>query len=153
MAGRRICADAELVELTSQISSDKLTVLGFPCNQFGAQEPGSDAEIKAFAMGKGAKFPLFSKIDVNGPAAHPLFQKLKKEAGNKTLLSMFGEDIKWNFGKFLITNGNAIKRYSFPELCLFLFWSIFLRVRAEIVERQWWGQSFKPSGFSDLKVS
>jgi len=86
-------------------------VLGFPCNQFGAQEPGSDAEIKAFAMGKGAKFPLFSKVDVNGPAAHPLFQKLKREAGNKTLLSMFGEDIKWNFGKFLITNGNAIKRY------------------------------------------
>jgi len=86
-------------------------VLGFPCNQFGAQEPGSDAEIKAFAQGKGAKFPLFSKVDVNGPAAHPLFQKLKKEASNKTLLSMFGEDIKWNFGKFLITNGNSIKRY------------------------------------------
>jgi len=104
LAGRRICADAELVELTSQISSDKLTVLGFPCNQFGAEEPGSDAEIKAFAMRKGVKFPLFSKIDVNGPAAHPLFQKLKKEGG----------DISWNFGKFLITNGNAIKRYLFP---------------------------------------
>jgi len=77
-------------------------VLGFPCNQFGAQEPGSDAEIKAFAQGKGAKFPLFSKIDVNGPNAHPLYQKLKKEAG---------EDIKWNFGKFLVSNGSSIKRY------------------------------------------
>lgn len=82
---------AELVELTSQISADKLTVLGFPCNQFGGQEPGSDAEIKAFAQGKGAKFPLFSKVDVNGPNAHPLYVKLKKEAGNKTLMSMFGE--------------------------------------------------------------
>lgn len=102
---------AELVELTSQISSDKLAVLGFPCNQFGAQEPGSDAEIKKFAQGKGAKFPLFSKIDVNGPNAHPLYVKLKTEASNKTLMSMFGEDIKWNFGKFLISNGKVIKRY------------------------------------------
>ena len=66
-------------------------MLGFPCNQFGGQEPGSDAEIKAFAQGKGTKFPLFSKVDVNGPNAHPLYVKLKKEAGNKTLMSMFGE--------------------------------------------------------------
>jgi len=94
------------------IGSDKLEVLGFPCNQFGAQEPGTDAEIKAFAQGKGAKFPLFSKVDVNGDKAHPLFAKLKGEAGNKTLLSMVGgSDIKWNFGKFLISNGGAVKRY------------------------------------------
>jgi glutathione peroxidase-family protein len=77
-------------------------VLGFPCNQFGGQEPGSNAEVKAFATAKGLKKVLFSKIDVNGPKAHPLYVKLKKEAG---------DDIKWNFGKFLITNGNSIKRY------------------------------------------
>lgn len=134
-------------------------MLGFPCNQFGAQEPGSDAEIKAFAQvhalelnlqgaqaacksesacgreamcttdqpfaainllcnrlssdahlgyrqalwymltlagwqGKGAKFPLFSKIDVNGPDTHPLYKKLKKDASNKTLMSMFGEILR-----------------------------------------------------------
>ncbi|KAJ1492640.1 thioredoxin-like protein [Baffinella frigidus] len=94
------------------VSNDKLVVLGFPCNQFGAQEPGTNAEIKAFALDKGAKFPLFAKVDVNGDAAHPLFTKLKGEAGNKTLLSLVGgSDIKWNFGKFLISNGGAVKRY------------------------------------------
>lgn len=101
----------ELVELTSQFSDDQLSVLAFPCNQFGAQEPGSDAEIKAFAQGKGAKFPLFSKIDVNGPGAHPLYKKLKGSASNKTLLGLFGDDIKWNFGKFLIINNNSVKKY------------------------------------------
>jgi len=103
---------AELVELTSQISSDKLAVLGFPCNQFGGQEPGSNAEIKAFARGKGAKFDIFAKIDVNGPDTHPVYQKLKSGAGNKTLFSVLGgADIKWNFAKFLISNGETIKRY------------------------------------------
>ena len=66
-------------------------MLGFPCNQFGGQEPGSNAEVKAFATAKGLKKVLFSKIDVNGPKAHPLYVKLKKEAGNKTLMSMLGE--------------------------------------------------------------
>jgi len=102
----------ELVELSGKYSNDELVVLGFPCNQFGGQEPGTDAEVKAFAQGKyGAKFPLFSKIDVNGPNAHPLYQKLKKSAQNKTLLSLMGDDIKWNFGKFLISNGVAVKRF------------------------------------------
>jgi len=102
----------ELVEITAQYGSDQLAVLGFPCNQFGAQEPGTDAEVKKFAEGYGAKFPLFSKIDVNGANAHPLFQMLKKSAQNKGLLTMIGgEDIKWNFGKFLISNGAAVKRY------------------------------------------
>lgn len=90
-----------------------MAVLAFPCNQFGAQEPGSDAEIKAFAAGKGAKnINLFSKIDVNGDGAHPLFKKLKTAAGKKTLMSMIGgDDIKWNFGKFLISNNESVKRY------------------------------------------
>uniref|UniRef100_A0A7S0DVH3 Glutathione peroxidase n=1 Tax=Hanusia phi TaxID=3032 RepID=A0A7S0DVH3_9CRYP len=102
----------ELVELAGKYSTEDLVVLGFPCNQFGAQEPGTEAEVKAFVQSKyGAKFPLFSKVDVNGPNAHPLYQKLKKEAQNKTLLSLLGDDIKWNFGKFLISNGNVVKRY------------------------------------------
>lgn len=87
-------------------------MLGFPCNQFGGQEPGTEAEIKKFAQGKyGAKFPLFSKIDVNGPNAHPLYVKLKKE-GSKTLVSaLAGNEIKWNFGKFLVQNNAAVKRF------------------------------------------
>ena len=79
-------------------------------NQFGAQEPGSNAEVKDFAIKKGLSKVLFAKIDVNGPAAHPLYVKLKKDASNKTLLSMLGDDIKWNFGKFLISNGKTITR-------------------------------------------
>jgi glutathione peroxidase len=98
---------AELVELTGKISSDKFAVLGFPCNQFGGQEPGSDAEIKKFAEGKGAKFPLFSKVDVNGANAHPLFTALKAAAPTPS----DGEDIIWNFGKFLVVNGGEVKRY------------------------------------------
>mmetsp|Transcript_44824 Transcript_44824/g.70195 ORF Transcript_44824/g.70195 Transcript_44824/m.70195 type:complete len:108 (+) Transcript_44824:201-524(+) len=89
--------------MTKSIPSDKFTVLGFPCNQFGAQEPGSDAEIKSFAEGKGAKFPLFSKIEVNGAGAHPLYPLLKKSAGS--------EDIGWNFEKFLIINNSEVKNY------------------------------------------
>jgi hypothetical protein len=58
------------VELTDSISSDKLAVLGFPCNQFGAQEPGTNAEIKAFAQGKGAKFPLFAKVCARPTVSH-----------------------------------------------------------------------------------
>ena len=67
-------------------------VLGFPCNQFGGQEPGTPAEIKAFTDGYGVTFPLFSKVDVNGPNTHPLFAYLKKQKGE-----MLGDDIKWNF--------------------------------------------------------
>lgn len=91
------------MELTSQYSADQFTVLGFPCNQFGAQEPGSDSEIKAFAEGKGAKFPLFSKIEVNGAGAHPLYPLLKKSAGSA--------DIGWNFEKFLIIGNQEVKNY------------------------------------------
>jgi glutathione peroxidase len=93
------------------ISSDKFTVLCFPCNQFGAQEPGSNAEVKDFAIKKGLSKVLFAKIDVNGPAAHPLYVKLKKDASNKTFMSsMLGNNVRWNFGKFLISNGKSIKR-------------------------------------------
>jgi glutathione peroxidase len=87
-----------------------LVVLAFPCNQFGAQEPGSSAEIGPFCQRNyGVSFPLFDKIDVNGPHAHPLFQFLKR-----CKPGIFGsEKIKWNFTKFLIDRkGNVVQRYA-----------------------------------------
>jgi len=101
---------AELQQLTEEYSADnKFTVLGFPCNQFGNQEPGTAEEIKAFARGKkGATFPLFAKCDVNGDAAHPLYKYLKLK-----LPGILGTgSIKWNFTKFLIgKDGVPIKRF------------------------------------------
>jgi len=94
--------------LYNKYQSQGFEVLAFPCNQFGAQEPGTEAEIKEFAQGKyGAKFPLFSKIDVNGPNTHPLYEYLKGVKGG--LLP----DIKWNFGKFLVgKDGKVVERYA-----------------------------------------
>jgi len=82
--------------------------LGFPCNQFGGQEPGTASEIKEFVKKYNVQFDLFSKIDVNGKNTHPLWSYLKKEQGG-TLVDM----IKWNFTKFLIDkNGQPVKRYA-----------------------------------------
>ena len=85
-------------------------VLGFPCNQFGAQEPGAAAEIGAFCQKNyGVSFPLFAKIDVNGNNTHPLYAYLKAE-GRGILGS---EAIKWNFTKFLVKkDGSVLKRYA-----------------------------------------
>jgi glutathione peroxidase len=87
-----------------------LVVLGFPCNQFGSQEPGSATEIGSFCeKNYGVSFPMFEKIDVNGDTAHPLYQWLKKNA--RGLLG--SERIKWNFTKFLLDRqGNAVERYA-----------------------------------------
>jgi glutathione peroxidase len=87
-----------------------LTVMGFPCDQFGHQEPGDEAEIKNFcSLNYDVRFPLFAKVEVNGKGAHPLFQHLKKEA--KGLLG--SEAIKWNFTKFLIDrDGRVVRRYA-----------------------------------------
>lgn len=87
-----------------------LVVLGFPCNQFGKQEPGSDDEIQEFCeLNFGVSFPLFAKLDVNGPEAHPLFTELKQQAPG--LLGT--EGIKWNFTKFLIDrDGQVVKRFA-----------------------------------------
>jgi glutathione peroxidase len=84
-------------------------VLGFPCNQFGRQEPGSEVEIRGFCDEEySVSFPLFAKIDVNGPTAHPLYRHLK--SAKKGLLGR--EAIAWNFTKFLVgRNGNVIRRY------------------------------------------
>jgi glutathione peroxidase len=87
-------------------------VLGFPCNQFGGQEPGTDAEIGEFcARNYRVSFPLFARIDVNGPNAHPLFQFLKRSKPG--ILGIFGAGaIKWNFTKFLVDrNGQVAGRY------------------------------------------
>jgi glutathione peroxidase len=87
-----------------------LTVMGFPCDQFGHQEPGDEAEIKNFcSLNYDVHFPLFAKVEVNGMGAHPLFQYLKKEA--KGILG--SEAIKWNFTKFLIDReGRVVRRYA-----------------------------------------
>jgi len=96
------------VTLYNQYKSKGLEILAFPCNQFGGQEPGSNADVKKFAQGYGAKFPLFAKIDVNGPNTAPLYAYMKKEQG-----SFPSADIKWNFGKFLIDkSGKCVNRFA-----------------------------------------
>jgi glutathione peroxidase len=85
-------------------------VLGFPCNQFGAQEPGSESEIASFcSTAYDVSFPMFAKIDVNGEQTHPLYKLLKREAPG--LLG--SEAIKWNFTKFLVDrSGKVVRRYA-----------------------------------------
>lgn len=99
-----------LEALYRKYASQGLVVLGFPCNQFGAQEPGDAAEIQNFcSLTYDVTFPLFAKIDVNGPDAAPLFQYLKTAA--KGLLG--SEAIKWNFTKFLVDRqGRVLERYA-----------------------------------------
>ena len=99
-----------LEKLHEELSDRGLAVLGFPCNQFGAQEPGDEAEIASFCrLTYDVKFPMFAKIDVNGDATHPLYKWLKGEA--KGLLG--SEGIKWNFTKFLVDRaGNVVDRYA-----------------------------------------
>jgi glutathione peroxidase len=98
-----------LEELNQKYKDDGLTILGFPCNQFGKQDPGSNEEIQEFCkLNYGVTFEMMSKIDVNGKDASELFKYLKKE---KT--GLLGSDIKWNFTKFLIDrDGNVVKRFA-----------------------------------------
>jgi len=99
-----------LEALQRSYAGQGLVVLGFPCNQFGRQEQGSEAEIGAFCeKNYGVTFPMFSKIDVNGEDAHPLFRFLKGEAPGV----LGTEAIKWNFTKFLVNReGAVVKRYA-----------------------------------------
>lgn len=96
--------------LYQQYADKGLVVLGFPCNQFGQQEPGSSSEISGFCQKNyGVTFPMFEKIDVNGSHAHPLYQYLSKE--KKGLLG--SKKIKWNFTKFLINKqGEVVDRFA-----------------------------------------
>lgn len=98
-----------LQELQDAYGDRGFEVLGFPCDQFGHQEPGDEEEIATFCERNfGVSFPMFSKIDVNGDDAHPLFQWLKKEEGG-----LLGGKIKWNFTKFLVSrDGQVIDRFA-----------------------------------------
>jgi glutathione peroxidase len=99
-----------LENVWQQYKDQGLVVLGFPCNQFGKQEPGDEGAISEFCeLNFGVSFPLFKKVDVNGSDAHPLFVNLKKRAPG--LLGSQG--IKWNFTKFLLSaDGTVIKRFA-----------------------------------------
>jgi len=99
-----------LEALYRQLNDRGLVVLGFPCNQFGAQEPGSEQEIADFCkLTYGVSFPMFAKVDVNGPDASPLFVWLKDEAPGEPPAA----PIKWNFAKFLVDRqGNVVDRFA-----------------------------------------
>ncbi|MDM9614620.1 glutathione peroxidase [Kosakonia cowanii] len=100
---------AGLETLYQKYAAQGLVVLGFPCNQFGKQEPGNANDIaQTCHINYGVSFPMFAKIEVNGAAAHPLFRYLKK-----ALPGVLGERIKWNFTKFLVgRDGKPIKRFA-----------------------------------------
>ncbi|NLV56489.1 MAG: glutathione peroxidase [Acidimicrobiales bacterium] len=97
-----------LEELYRDYADRGLVILGFPCDQFGHQEPGDEGEIAEFCEVRfGVTFPLFAKIDVNGTDAHPLYRWLRSEKGG-----VLGDRIKWNFTKFLVgRDGRPIRRY------------------------------------------
>lgn len=101
---------AGLEELYRRFKDRNFAVLGFPCDQFGHQEPGDEAQIRVFCSTTyGVTFPMFAKVDVNGPQAHPLYQWLKSAAPGV----LGTEGIKWNFTKFLIgSDGRVVKRYA-----------------------------------------
>ena len=120
-----------LEKLNEQYRDKGLVIIGFPCNQFAEQDPGSDGEIQEFCrVNYGVTFQIMKKIDVNGPEAHPIFEYLKAQAPSeevkglkaKAATALFSKisksvekesDIKWNFTKFLISrDGNTIKRYA-----------------------------------------
>ncbi len=98
-----------LESLYQQYKDQGLMVVGFPCNQFGAQDPGSNDEIGAFCQKNyGVSFPMMAKVDVNGDKAHPIFKWLKDQKGG-----LLTDGIKWNFTKFLIgSDGQVIDRYA-----------------------------------------
>ncbi|WP_223789162.1 glutathione peroxidase [Marinicella meishanensis] len=98
-----------LQELYQEFHDQGLVILGFPCNQFGKQEPGTETEISEFCeLNYGVSFPMFGKIKVNGDDAHPVFKYLKD-----ALPGTLGKNIKWNFTKFLIgKDGQPIKRFA-----------------------------------------
>lgn len=98
-----------LEKLYEKYKDDGLVILGFPCNQFGNQEPGDEKSIsEGCLVNYGVTFPMFSKVDVNGDTAHPLFKYLKTKLGG-----LLGSKIKWNFTKFLIdAQGRPVKRFA-----------------------------------------
>ncbi len=100
---------AGLQELHDTYADEGFAVLGFPCDQFGGQEPGTDEEIATFCESSfGVTFPLFAKVEVNGDDAHPVYRWLRTEKGG-----LLGGAIKWNFTKFLVgRDGEVVQRYA-----------------------------------------
>lgn len=99
------CGYTKQYEDLQKIQSDSVVVLGFPCNQFGNQEPGTTEEIKTFCTNVyGITFPISQKVEVNGPNAHPIYKHLKDSA-------IDGRDIGWNFEKFLVSAEGLITHY------------------------------------------
>ena len=100
---------AGLEELNQRYKDKGLVVIGFPCNQFASQDPGSDEEISNFCqINYGVTFQMMKKVDVNGKNADPIFQFLKDRSKN-----IFSDDIKWNFTKFLVaSDGVTVRRYA-----------------------------------------
>ncbi len=98
-----------LEKLYTKYKDQGLVILGFPCNQFGKQEPGDEQSIaEGCVVNYGVTFPMFSKVDVNGNHAHPIFKNLREELGG-----LMGDKVKWNFTKFLIdSSGNPVKRFA-----------------------------------------
>ncbi len=98
-----------LQKLYEEFQDQGLAVIGFPCDQFAHQEPGDDAAIASFCSRTyGVTFPMSTKVDVNGPKAHPIFRYLKSRAGG-----VLGSSIKWNFTKFLVSpDGRTVTRYA-----------------------------------------
>ena len=98
-----------LQQLHEQYAARGLVVLGFPCDQFGHQEPGSDTEIEEFCrLNHGVTFPLSTKVSVNGPDTHPVFEFVKSRTSG-----LLGEAVKWNFTKFLVAqDGRTVIRYA-----------------------------------------
>ncbi len=98
-----------LQKLYEELGNEGLVVLGFPCDQFGKQEPGDDTQIEEFcSINYGVNFPLSTKVDVNGSKTHPVFKFLKKNSSG-----MLGSVIKWNFTKFLVSpDGTTVQRFS-----------------------------------------
>ncbi|MCU0760664.1 MAG: glutathione peroxidase [Steroidobacteraceae bacterium] len=101
---------AGLEALHRKLAGRGFAVLGFPCDQFGHQEPGDEAEIRDFCkLNYDVSFPMFAKVEVNGDGAHPLYQHLKSQA--KGILG--SESVKWNFTKFLVDrDGKVVRRYA-----------------------------------------
>jgi glutathione peroxidase len=98
-----------LQKLYEELGNEGLVVLGFPCDQFGRQEPGDDTQIEEFcSINYGVNFPLSTKVDVNGSKTHPVFKFLKKNSSG-----MLGSTIKWNFTKFLVSpDGTTVQRFA-----------------------------------------
>lgn len=101
---------AGLEDLYKKFKDQGLVILGFPCNQFGKQEPGGSSDIEGFCqINYGVSFPMFEKIDVNGPQTHPLYDWLKNEKSG----FLGSKKIKWNFTKFLLNrDGQVVQRYA-----------------------------------------